>query len=111
MKQAKTTGGAAVLHQENARAGALTQALDAMKGALDALGTNVFVADLDLTLVYMNRRASDLMRKMGPTVEKLFGVSHRELIGTKIDSFHGSRAREIRSSGTLSNAASPPGKR
>jgi hypothetical protein len=29
----------------------------AMKGALDSLGTNVFIADRDLKLVYMNRRA------------------------------------------------------
>jgi methyl-accepting chemotaxis protein len=74
----------------------LTQLLDGMKGALDAMGTNVFVADRDLRLVYMNRRANDIMRSLGPTVEKLFGVSYRELIGTKIDSFHGNRAHEIR---------------
>ena len=67
-----------------------------MKGALDSLGTNVFIADRDLRLVYMNRRASDIMRKISSTIEKMFGVSYRELIGTKIDSFHGDRAKEIR---------------
>jgi len=103
MKQQRTEqGGAAVLDAEQD----LTQVLDGMKGALDALGTNVFVADRDLRLVYMNRRASDIMRKIGSTVEKLFGVSYEDLIGTKIDSFHGSRAREIRR--TLSDASSLP---
>ena len=93
MKQAKHAGGTAVLDAVDD----LTQALDGMKGALDALGTNVFVADRDLTLVYMNRRADEIMRKMGSTIERLFGVSYKELLGIKIDSFHGSRAREIRS--------------
>jgi methyl-accepting chemotaxis protein len=106
MKQVKPTGGAVVLDRANDTAADLTQTLDAMKGALDALGTNVFVADLDLTLVYMNRRANDLMRQMGPLVEKLFGISHRQLLGTKIDEFHGNRAREIRS--RLLNPANLP---
>ena len=88
------SGGAAVLEADSNLD--LTSALEGMKGALDSLGTNVFVADLDLTLVYMNRKASDIMRKLGPTIEKLFGVSYRELIGTKIDSFHGDRAKQIR---------------
>ncbi|MEO5922294.1 MAG: PAS domain-containing methyl-accepting chemotaxis protein [Bryobacteraceae bacterium] len=102
MNLAKKAGGAAVLD----RVEDLTQALDGMKGALDALGTNVFIADRDLVLVYMNRRASDIMRSMGSTIEKLFGVSYKELIGTKIDSFHGNRAREIRS--RLSDPSSLP---
>jgi len=93
MNQSKNTRGAAVMDEVED----LTQALGGMKGALDALGTNVFIADRDLKLVYMNRRASDIMRKLGTTIEKLFGVSYKELIGTKIDSFHANRAREIRS--------------
>jgi methyl-accepting chemotaxis protein len=92
MNQGKLAGGAAVLDEVED----LTQAVDGMKAALDALGTNVFVADRDLKLVYMNSRAMDIMGSMGPTIEKLFGVSYRELIGTKIDAFHGNRAREIR---------------
>jgi methyl-accepting chemotaxis protein len=102
MTQGKTAGGGAVLEEVED----LTQAIDGMKGALDALGTNVFVADRDLTLVYMNSRASDIMRSMGSTVEKLFGVPFRDLIGTKIDTFHGNRAREIRS--RLGNPANLP---
>ena len=93
MNQSRTRGGAAVLE----RFEDLTQAVEGMRGALDALGTNVFIADRELTLVYMNSRASDIMRSMGSTVESLFGVSFRDLIGTRIDAFHGARAREIRS--------------
>ena len=75
----------------------LTEALNGMKGALDALGTNVFIADRDLRLVYMNRRASEMMKSLSSIVEGTFGISHRQLIGTKIDAFHGNRAKQIRS--------------
>src|SRR5579871_5564810 len=91
-KTSNTSGGAAVLDE----ALDLTATLEGMKGALDSLGTNVFVADRDLRLVYMNQRAADIMKEIEGTVEKLFGVSFRELIGTKIDSFHGDRAKQIR---------------
>ena len=101
-EKSTVSGGSAVLEAESD----LTTALEGMKGALDSLGTNVFIADRDLRLVYMNRRASDIMRKMGTTIEKLFGVSYGELIGTKIDSFHGDRAKEIRKK--LSTASNLP---
>ncbi len=85
---------AAVLTSPEQKAPALD--LQSMRGALDALGTNVFVADRDLTLVYMNERARKVMESMEDTVEKLFGLSTSELIGTPIDRFHGSRAKQIR---------------
>jgi methyl-accepting chemotaxis protein len=99
---------AAVLDREEvaSEAAALTARVEAMKGALDNLGTNVFIADRDLTLVYMNRRASEIMRSMEETVERLFGVAAGDLIGTKIDAFHGGRARQIRR--TLSDPANLP---
>jgi methyl-accepting chemotaxis protein len=74
----------------------LTESVAAMKGALDGLGTNVFIADRDLRLVYMNKRAADVMKSIGDVVEKLFHVSFEDLIGTHIDAFHGDRARQIR---------------
>jgi len=95
-------GGSAVADLETD----LTQVLEGMKGALDALGTNVFVADRDLRLVYMNRKAGEIMKQLAATVEKLFGVSYRELIGTRIDAFHGNRAKQIRA--LLSDAANLP---
>ncbi len=90
---------------QNARAGRtavmeadseLMRTLEGARSALDSLGTNVFVADLDLTLVYMNRRAAKIMEQLAGTVERLYRVPFRNLIGTKIDLFHGNRAAEIR---------------
>ena len=77
-------------------AAGLTGALEGMRGALDSLGTNVFIADRDLRLVYMNRCAAEVMKSIGATVEKLFRVRFDDLIGTSIDAFHGERARAIR---------------
>ncbi|SRR5579883_1346455 len=90
----KTTGPAGTAGAEPNRD--LTAALDGMKGALDNLGTNVFIADRDLTLVYMNRRAGEILRERSATLEKTFGISYRKLIGMKIDAFHGDRAKHIR---------------
>ncbi len=84
----------------------LSTEMDGLKGALDHLGTNVFIADRDLTLVYMNRRAREIMQSMEETVRKHFGVSVDELIGINIDVFHGNRARQIRKA--LSDARNLP---
>ena len=88
----KNSGGSAVLEAESS----LTTTLEGMKGALDAMGTNVFVADRDLRLVYMNQRAEETMKKASSTLEELFGISHRELLGSNIDRFHGDRIKQIR---------------
>lgn len=76
--------------------GALVETLNGMKGALDHLGTNVFIADRDLRLVYMNNRARQIMSEIGKTIEDVIGIPQKDLIGTGIDSFYGDRNREIR---------------
>ncbi len=83
-------------HRQPAAGAAAAPVLKSLPRALDSLGTNVLIADRDLNLVYMNRKAASTLKEMGTTLEKLFGVSHAELIGTSIDRFHGSRAKEIR---------------
>ncbi len=74
----------------------LTPLLDGLKSGLERLGTNVFVADRDLKLVYMNERARRIMTGMDDTLGKLFGVKTANLIGVPIDTFHGERAKQIR---------------
>lgn len=93
MMQRVNKGGAAVLDAEPG----LLSAVDGMKSALDNLGTNIFIADRDMRLVYLNKRADKMMRKLSATVEELFGVPHSELIGARIDALGGPRAKEIRS--------------
>ncbi|MEZ5352676.1 MAG: PAS domain-containing protein [Bryobacteraceae bacterium] len=74
----------------------LTTTLAGMRGALEALGTNVFIADRDLRLVYMNERARRVLGSMRDQLQQSFGISVEEMIGTQIDRFHGSRAKQIR---------------
>ncbi|MEO8024972.1 MAG: methyl-accepting chemotaxis protein [Bryobacteraceae bacterium] len=74
----------------------LASCIEGMKGALDALGTNVFVADRDLRIVYLNRRAAEMTTKMNDVLERLFKISSSEIVGTPLDVFHGQRAKQIR---------------
>ncbi|MEZ5403634.1 MAG: methyl-accepting chemotaxis protein [Bryobacteraceae bacterium] len=85
------------LRPEEAAAGAaLPESLAAMRGAFDALGTNVFIADRDLRLVYMNNRARTVLNSMADQIEESFGIGVADLIGQPIDIFHGDRAKQIR---------------
>lgn len=83
--------------------------VEGMRAALDDLGTNVFIADRDLRLVYMNHRAEAVMKSIEDTIEELFGVRHADLIGANIDVFHGDKMRQIRR--LLSDPANLPYRR
>src|SRR5579863_5172054 len=72
-----------------------TKTLEGLKGVLDGLGTNVFIADRDQRLVYMNRKASETLAKFGPALQKMFGAGADDLIGKDVADFHGARARHI----------------
>ncbi|BDC48059.1 chemotaxis protein [Bryobacterales bacterium F-183] len=71
-------------------------AVDFAALTLDSLGVNVFIADADLKLTYMNRRAADTLAGISSVLESKFGLRHDQVLGKPIDLFHGSRAAEIR---------------
>ncbi|MBP0445520.1 PAS domain-containing protein [Roseomonas sp. SSH11] len=57
--------------------------------ALDALRTNVMIADSDLTIIYMNPSVMALMREAEPELKQdLPRFSADRLIGSNIDVFH-----------------------
>jgi len=58
------------------------------KAALDALQTNVFIADRKFKLVYMNRKAEETLRAVEPELKKAFNVSVDEMLNTSIHRFH-----------------------
>ena len=64
-----------------------------LTATLDSLNANCFVADLDLTLVWMNRKAARTVRLVGPAVRQSFGMSVEELLGGSIHRFHKDPAR------------------
>jgi methyl-accepting chemotaxis protein len=70
--------------------------LPAMALSLDHLGTNVFIADAQLTLLYMNLNARRILEGMEDVLQQLFGLRVDEMVGGSLDRFHGARSRHIR---------------
>ncbi|MBL8960338.1 MAG: PAS domain-containing protein [Gemmatimonadetes bacterium] len=62
--------------------------------ALDGLGTNIFVADAQLNLVYMNKKAEATLRSMEDVVRQLYGIGVNDLVGGSIDRFHPGELRQ-----------------
>jgi methyl-accepting chemotaxis protein len=77
-------------------AASIAESLEGLQSSLEYLGTNVFIADRDLRLIYMNRKAQATMKTLEGALQQAFGLSAAQLIGKKIDAFHGARAGEIR---------------
>ncbi len=84
------------LHREFGERTLLESMDEHMKAALDSMGSNVFVADLDLNLVFMNRQARAILETMEETLQNAFQLSASDLLGMKIDAFHGRKAKQIR---------------
>jgi methyl-accepting chemotaxis protein len=74
------------------RASVMT-AVEGLRGVLDALRTNVFVADRALNLVYANPRALVTLRRIEPDIVAAFGLSVDEILGGSIHRFHRDPAR------------------
>lgn len=55
---------------------------------LDALPANVFVADTELTLIYMNPAAHRTFTEIGDSVRRVFGVEVDDIVGASIHRFH-----------------------
>jgi methyl-accepting chemotaxis protein len=71
----------------------LTATLPALKATLDSLEANVFVCDLDYTLVYVNRCAVRSAQTFEPELRSVFGVGLGELLFGSIHRFHKDPAR------------------
>jgi methyl-accepting chemotaxis protein len=59
-----------------------------MYGALDAVGTNLFIADSEFNLVWMNKKAHETMKTLEDVTMSLFGLLEGDLVGGSIDRFH-----------------------
>ncbi|HEY7134908.1 MAG TPA: PAS domain-containing methyl-accepting chemotaxis protein [Acidimicrobiia bacterium] len=64
-----------------------------VRAALDSVQTNVFVADLELNLVYMNRRATETVQTIEAEIRSSFHVAWNDLVGGTIHRFHRDPAR------------------
>jgi methyl-accepting chemotaxis protein len=60
---------------------------------LDSLNGNCFIADLGLTLIWMNRTAQRTVGELGPAMRSAFGVGVEEVLNGSIHRFHKDPAR------------------
>lgn len=67
---------------------ALMETLTGTRGSLDCLATNIFVADSDLNLVYMNEKARATTKSIEEEIRKAFNVEVQDLLGGSIHRFH-----------------------
>jgi predicted nucleic acid-binding Zn-ribbon protein len=58
------------------------------QAVLDAAQANLFVADPQLNLVYMNPKAATTLRALGGEVQRAFGVGFAQVLGGSIHRFH-----------------------
>ena len=66
----------------------LTSTLPGLKGILDSVEANIFVADLDFVLVYANRAAVRTAVTFAHEIEDVFGIGLGELLFGSIHRFH-----------------------
>ncbi|MBI1758496.1 MAG: PAS domain-containing methyl-accepting chemotaxis protein [Actinobacteria bacterium] len=59
-----------------------------LTAVVDSLNGNCFIADMSLTLVYLNRQASRTVEQLAPAVRSTFGVDLKDLLGGSIHRFH-----------------------
>ncbi|GAA0571797.1 hypothetical protein GCM10010172_65370 [Paractinoplanes ferrugineus] len=55
---------------------------------LDAVQANIFLADLNFSLVYASPKALETLRVIGPEIERVFHVSVADILGGSIHRFH-----------------------
>jgi methyl-accepting chemotaxis protein len=60
---------------------------------LDSVQANIFVADLSLVIVYASPRAMRTLGKIGPEIERVFGVRIADILNGSIHRFHKDPAR------------------
>ena len=79
-----------------------------LRAALDSVRANVFVANTDFEIVYMNDRAGETMAQIEPELKRTFGVGLREVLHGSIHRFHKDPARVeriLRTPGALPHKA------
>lgn len=74
--------------------------------ALDQLQTNVFFADADLKLTYINKKGMQTLNSIASTIREQFNIPVDGLMGISLDVLHKQRASEIRA--ILSNPKNFP---
>lgn len=59
-----------------------------MSSALEHVGTNIFVSDRNLNIIYINKKAEQTLSKINSVLVETYGLSHDQILGKNIDIFH-----------------------
>lgn len=68
--------------------GSFESVLESSTQVLDALSACTLIADLDLTLRWVNKAAAEVLRRIEPEISEVFGLRFDDLIGGSIHRFH-----------------------
>ncbi len=70
-----------------------TASLAFFKATLDDVQTNIVVADMSLTIVYLNPRAIETFQAVEHIIREVFGVEVDDFVGLSIHTFHKDKRR------------------
>jgi len=73
--------------------GLLSEPGNPLRATLECLFANCFVADLELNIVFANKKAQKTMRELEPALRSAFGVDLAAVLGGSIHRFHKDPAR------------------
>jgi methyl-accepting chemotaxis protein len=62
--------------------------MEGLRGVIDSLQTNVFIANTDLYIVYINPRAMNTLRTIAGQIQQSFGVRFEDILNGHIHRFH-----------------------
>ena len=71
----------------------ITESVRTLGSALEHLQTNIFIADADRKLVFVNSKARETLRAVAAEVRDTFHVDVESLLGMSIDRFHSDPAK------------------
>lgn len=80
----------------NPNGGLMNLSHDIAYRAMDLMSTNVFVADRNLNLIFINKKGLETLKKEEKTLKEGFGISVNELIGINLDIIHKSKKDHVR---------------
>ncbi|MED5388124.1 MAG: methyl-accepting chemotaxis protein [Pseudomonadota bacterium] len=66
----------------------VTDSLEGVKATMESLQANVFVADTNLNIVYINPRASETLSTIAQPIVNTFGVKIEDILNGHIHRFH-----------------------
>ncbi|MFA6236035.1 MAG: methyl-accepting chemotaxis protein [Bacteriovorax sp.] len=79
---------------DNKGSGSILSEADSLYQSLNKMGTNVFMADADFNLIFMNDKSKQTLNSMADVIRELFKLEVKELVGGSIDRFHPGPLRE-----------------